>query len=206
MPFIPTPNAVQAELIYNWDSQICETVLDYVKASPWNSDSMAELAEGLLETWNANLKGSMPTTLSLIGVRVTDISSQTGPVVEQGIGLPSVGTAASPSLPNNVAIVFTKRTGLRGRSYRGRIYHPGLLESNVVGNTVDAVTAAALRSKWEAFLAIPLTVAADEALMVVVSRQNNNVPRAEGVATLVENLTTDGIVDSQRRRLPRRGA
>lgn len=205
MPFIPTPNAVQAELVYNWDSQICQTVLHYVKASPWNPDSMAELAEGLLETWDSNLKGSMPTTLSLIGVRVTDISSQTGPVVEQNIGLPSTGTAASASLPNNVAIVFTKRTGLRGRSYRGRIYHPGLLEANVVGNQVDSTVASALRQKWEQFLAIPLTVAADEALMVVVSKQNNNVSRSEGVATLVTGLTTDGLIDSQRRRLPRRG-
>ena len=50
-----------------------------------------------------------------------------------------------------------------------------------------------------------LPVTLDPWSMVVVSRYENNAPRAEGIATLVDRLSSDGVIDSQRRRLPGRG-
>lgn len=203
MPYIPVPNTAQLELIYDWGGQVCETVLHYVKASPWTVDLLTDLCESATLEWDAVMQTQMPTTLSLIGVRATDLASQTGAVVNYGTGLPLAGTAVSPSLPNNVALVVTKRTALRGRSYRGRLYHPGLNEGQVTGNIVGPSSVATIVGLWNNFLSLAVT--GDEANMCVVSRYNNLAPRVTGVATLVTNLTSDGFVDSQRRRLPGRG-
>lgn len=205
MPFIPTPNTAQLELVYNWAGQVCETVLHYTKASPWTFEHLEELVDVARATWITNMVTRMPGTLSLITVRGIDISSETGPVAETTQDLPATGSAPNPSLPNNVAITITKRTALRGRSYRGRIYHPGLMENQVAGNLVDPASLTGIVGAWEEFLALSLPLQADEALMVVVSLRNAGQPRTEGVATLVTNLTSDGTVDSQRRRLPGRG-
>ena len=206
MDYIPVPNTAQLELIQSWNGQVVENVLHYVKASPWNADQMAELAEGAKEQWNTSIRSQISDQLSLTEIRVTDLASQTGSVVNYGTGLPIMGAQASPSLPNNVAVVFTKRTALRGRSYRGRIYQPGLVEGSVVGNTVTGATLSNLRNGWDDMRVIPLIIAVDEGLMVVVSRYQNLAPRVTGEATLVTAITTDGVIDSQRRRLPGRGS
>lgn len=206
MPFIPTPNCAQVELVYNWAGQICQTVLHYTKSAPWTFEHLTELADVARANWITEMISRQPETLALIGVRAVDLSSETGPSVEISTDLPAPGTAPNPSLPNNCAIVVTKRTALRGRSYRGRIYHPGLMENQVAGNTVDPSSLVGIVQAWETFLALSLPEIPDEALMVVLSLRNEGNPRTQGVATLVTGLTSDGTVDSQRRRLPGRGA
>jgi len=206
MPFIPTPNCVQLELVYDWDGQRCQNVLHYVKSAPWDSSDMFELCEQAKDTWNTYIVSRVSDTLSLVEIKCIDLSSQTGLVVNYTTGLPIQGGQTSPSLPNNCALVVTKRTLKRGRSYRGRIYHPGLVEGFVTGNNVLGATATAIRDAWDNFRGINLPVAVDDALMVVLSYYENNAPRAQGEATLVENLTVNTVVDSQRRRLPGRGA
>jgi len=206
MDYIPVPNTVQLELIQSWNGQVVENVLHYVKASPWNADEMEELAEQAKDQWNTSIRTQISDQLSLTEIRVTDLASQTGSVVNYGTGLPITGGQSSPSLPNNVAVVFTKRTALRGRSFRGRIYQPGLIEGSVIGNNVTSSTLTNLRNGWDAMRLLPLTIAVDEGLMVVVSRYADLAPRVTGVATLVTSITTDGVIDSQRRRLPGRGS
>jgi hypothetical protein len=206
MDYIEVPNTAQLELVYNWGGQQCQNVLHYLKATPWTAAQLEELAEEAADLWTVQFPGVMPTTLSLIEVVATDLSDQFGPSITHGTGLPVAGTNASPSLPNNVALVVTKRTASRGRSFRGRIYHPGLVESQVVGNTVNPSDVTAILGRWGWFQLINLPVAVDEGIMVVVSRHFEGQPRTTGVTTIVTSLTSDGTVDSQRRRLPGRGA
>ena len=203
MPFIPVPNTAQFELIYNWSGQVCENVLHYVKASPWDYDDL-ELVCGLLRSkWDTAVQPAMPTTLSLTSIKGTDMSSQTGPTITYATGLPLAGLSGSPSLPNNCALVITKRTALRGRSFRGRLYMPGLVEADVTNNNVSGAQVAAFIVMWNNFLVCDM--GDDEALLCVVSKFSGGSARATGVATLVANLTSDGVIDSQRNRLPGRG-
>jgi len=203
MEYIPVPNTAQLEFVFNWGGQVCQNVLHYVKASPWTITNLEELCGAAIGEYVSQFNINNPTNMSLTMVRATDLSSQNGPVYESSDTLPATGSNGSPSLPNNCAVVVTKRTALRGRSYRGRIYHMGLTEGSVTENQVLAASMTGILSRWTTLLALPLT--ADEALMCVVSRYNNNAPRTTGVATLVTNLTSDGFIDSQRRRLPGRG-
>lgn len=204
MPYVPVLNTAQLELLYIWNNQRCENVLHYVKASPWDNTTLTQLCAAAVSKWAAHFASFMPNTLSLVEIIATDMASNTGPVVNFGTGLPIVGGTTNPSLPNNCSVVVTKRTALRGRSYRGRIYHPGLTEGMVIDNQVVTASLTLTMNAWNQFKV--LAIGGDEALLCVVSRIQNDVPLATGIATLVTQLTSDGLVDSQRRRLPGRGA
>lgn len=204
MAYIPVDNVCQAELFYTWDGQLCETVLHFEPDVSLTPTMMTELGAFLVSWWDTQMQTEVPTTLTLNQIKFTDLTIDIGPVVNYSAGLPLTGTDVSPSLPNSCALVITKRTILRGRSYRGRIYHPGLTEADVTGNTVSGTFVAALISRYSMLLT-PVTSLANWN-MVVISRRNGGVDRTEGVATPVVSLDSDGRVDSQRRRLPGRGS
>lgn len=206
MAFVPTPNCVQLEMVMLWNSQVVQNVFHYVKSAPWDVDSMEELGDGFVGAIAAGFDTLVSDTLSVTSLRITDLSAQNAPSIEYGTGLPIAGEAVSPSLPNSVTCVVSKRTQLRGRSFRGRIYHCGLVESQVTGNVLGTGVAAALVAFYSSLNPINLPTITDEAIMVVLSRFSEGSPRATGLATPVNSFTCDGIIDSQRRRLPGRGA
>jgi hypothetical protein len=139
-----------------------------------------------------------------VAVKVTDLSSVSGFSLTLTGSLPIAGGNASPALPNNTALVITKRTLQRGRSFRGRIFHPGLTENQVTANQVAGATVSALVAAYENFKGFTLTDG--EAVLCVLSRYSGGNARVTGLMTPVENFTSDGFIDSQRRRLPGRGA
>ena len=204
MAFIPILNVVQVELVFNWNGQVVENVLHYSKASPWNPAAAAELGAGLVTWWNTGMKPIVSSTLQFQQIKFTDLASETGFTLAYATGLPLNGTSGSPSSPNNVTVAMTKRTALRGRSYRGRIFHLGLVEEQCVNSALNTGVAAGLVALYAALTDFPLT--GDEAILCVASRYNNGAPRVTGVATPVVSITTDGVIDSQRRRLPGRGS
>lgn len=203
MEFIPTPKTIQVELMYLWDSQTVQTVLHYDAADAIAPTEYPNIGAQIVSLWNANLKGCITTGVSLTQVKITDMASEFGPSLSYGTGLPIAATLTGPSLPNNCALCVTKRTILRGRSYRGRIYHPGLGEPDVTANTVSAARVNTILAAYEALRVV--TANSIVYYMCVVSKVGDGVPRAEGIPTRVQSFTTDGLVDSQRRRLPGRG-
>lgn len=208
MAFIPTPNCAQVEINCSMNGQRTQWVLHYVinPAAPYTVASLGNLAAGIVTHLNvASVKSKWPSTMSVTGVRAIDMGSQTGPAVEASSGLPIQGTHAGASLPNNVALCLTKRTSNRGRSFRGRLYFGPLTETDVLGNIVDAAFVTSLIGNFaNGFLTITNGATVHE--LVVLSRFNNGVPRSVGIPTNVDNWTSDGVIDSQRRRLPGRGA
>lgn len=204
MPYVPAPNCVQAELFYNWNGQACETVLHYEATTAHTPTQCSDLAAALVTWWGGTWKGWFPTTLSLVGVKVTDLATAVSPVYDASSGLPILGTNGSPSLPNNVALAITKRTAARGRAYRGRIYLPGMVEVQVTDNAVSAAYITNFITGLGTIRNVSVTGQIFK--MVVLSRYIGVAPRSEAIATDVTGFTTDGIIDSQRRRLPGRGA
>lgn len=204
MPFVPATNVIQAELIYNWDGEICENVLHYQSQAGATQDAIVELGAWLVTWFDTHLQPNISEHLSLTNIKLTDLSSENGVAFDYAIGLPLQGGAQGDSLPNNCALVFSKRTMFRGRSYRGRIYMPGLCEAFVAGNSVISAARGPILDAWQELLA-PNTVL-ETWTLVVVSRIHNGVERASAVVTYVSNITTDWGIDSQRRRLPGRGS
>jgi hypothetical protein len=203
MPFIPVLGIVQAELVYLWQGQFVQNVLHYDTPGATTITEMEELGDLLVDWFDVQLQPQVTSQLSLVEVKLTDLTSEFGPVVEWTTGLPIVGTNIGQTMPNNVAIVMTKRTVFRGKSFRGRIYHPGLVEAQVTNNQLVPATQTLLLTNYNAL--VELEGAGGLYTLQVVSRYTNNAPREIGVATPVISITTDGFIDSQRRRLPGRG-
>lgn len=207
MVYIPVPDTAQVEMVALMAGQRTQWVLHYKKDPVGNYDvpALSDLAAALVAAINgASVKGLFPTTWSLIEVRAIDMEDQFGPAVSASSGLPIVGTRAGGQLPNNVALVLTKRTSARGRSFRGRLYFGPLVEADVTDNTVSGAIVTSIIGNLGAVL-LTVVGASFTHRLQVVSRFTNNAARVTGIATQVTGWTSDGIVDSQRRRLPGRG-
>ena len=204
MAYIPVLDTVQAELILLVDGQRCENVFHFHTSTPFTVTDMDLLATDLIAFWDAQFKTQYNSTVFLSEVKITDMSAQNAPSVTSGAGLPIAGTRTGVQLPNNCAVVFTKRTALRGRSYRGRVYFGPLGEPDVVNNAATPALVTGLLSRYETMKT--RVIGARTWNMAVVSRFQNGNPLAFGVATNVSGFTSDGVIDSQRRRLPGRGS
>lgn len=203
MAYIPVPNIAQLEFTYAWQGQRCQNVLHYFNEVNWTSALLLGLANAAVAEWNTNVKPRCVATLQLVEVKATDLETQTGPVAFASSGLPVTGTLSGTSVPNNVTVALTKRTDQRGRSYRGRIFHPGLAQTDITTNTIVAGALTAILAAWTALLVV--SDGTNPCEMCVVSRFQGGAPLGTGIHTIVTGLTSDGIVDSQRRRLPGRG-
>lgn len=195
----------KAVLNFTWDQQLCANVMHFVEVGGVQAPDPQELAERLALWWEASVKVAVAQSVSLVSVSATDLSSDAEPGVIVTTGLPESGSVGQVSLPNNVSCVMSLRTGLRGRSFRGRIYHVGLAEGMVVDNRVSTVPLADLVGAYG--LLTNLAGGGGEPVhqIAVLSYFANNALRSSPVATPVTSVTSDGIIDSQRRRLPGRG-
>lgn len=104
-------------------------------------------------------------------------------------------------MPNNVALVMSLRTGIRGRSYRGRVYVGGIPESNALGNNALAAYRDALVDRYDDLLIFAVGIGIPDAQLVVLSYFANGVVRASPVATPVSSVTADTRFDTMRRRM-----
>lgn len=204
MPFVPALDTVQLEVTLLLEGQRIQNVYHYTVASSVTPVNMLAFANDYVNYWDVNWKGWYPTTVSLIEVKVTDLNIDTGPVVFATASLPIVGTRVGAALPNNCALVLTKRTIKRGRSFRGRTYFGPLCEPDVTANAVSGtfVSGAITRMQGQ----IEQIVGAETWTMCVLSRISDGAYRDFAETEPVIAISSDGLVDSQRRRLPGRGS
>jgi hypothetical protein len=204
MAFIPVPDCAQVEIVFSVESQIVENVRFY-QGTDLSGTSLAALVEAVNAAIRDQLLPLLHSSLSLIRVVGQIIDAVDGIVYTSTTSLPAAGGAGGTSLPNNVAMCVSLRTAQAGRSFRGRNYICGipsaqrstnnLLESSFVSDVIDAWTT------------VGLAAVDDGWVPVVVSRFHDGAPRTTGVATeITSTIATDNIIDSQRRRLPGRGA
>lgn len=203
MPFVPVDDTLQVEFLVTCNGQKVENVVHYEADAAWTIIDMQAFGTPLVTWWVNNIRPLCHTGTSLRAIRMTDLRTAIAPVIEFNTGLPSVGSGVGASLPNSISTVITKRTVLRGRSYRGRIYTYGMQETQMDQDAINSAVTASYIAAWTA--ALTFTVGAIIWNMVVVSRFQNGAWLANGETTAVLNFTSDGIVDSQRRRLSGRG-
>lgn len=201
MPFIPVPNTAMVEIRMLLDNQRIENTLYFYNPAPWDSASLVQLTNEVGSWWNTSFKPMVPTVVTLSSVSARDLSVVDGESAENGYNVP--GTYSDTPMPNNVSLCVSFRTGLAGRSRRGRNYLPCLPRSEVTNNVVAALYRQNVVNAYMDLLEV-----ADENSWqwVVVSRFTNKLPRVTGIFTPVANVViVDATVDSMRRRLPGRG-
>jgi len=168
-----------------------------------NATDLSNIGSALASYWVAEMLPLQSNALTLTQVVVTWLAVENGVQAVFGVTPVAPGGQVSAGLPGNVSLAVSFRTGLSGRSFRGRNYLAGLTEGQVTGNEISSTAAAAFVDVYEGLLP---TLTALSLTHVVVSRFAGGLPRVSGVATpVVSYLTTDLVVDSQRRRLTGRG-
>lgn len=204
MPFQPVPKVAHVALNGTLHGELIQSNLYFLTPDPeWRVDSLTLLADGVNAWWAANLRQHQGPAYTLRNVVATDLTTEIAPQVTSTIGLPLAGTATGATLPGSLALCISFRTGLTGRSARGRNYFPGLTEDQVNGNAVAAGTVNAVAIAYQQLLAGGI----EGFTWVVVQRWSNKVELAAGVPRPILSVTVvDVNVDSQRRRLAGRGA
>jgi len=200
--FIPAPDIVKVEFRYTMLGQQTMNVFYFFQEGGWTVTSMNAFADFAEDTWNTNIKPLLHAGTTLREIVVTELSAESSFQITNPSG--AVGTRAGTPLPNNIALVVSFRTGLTGRSRRGRVYHSGVVEADVTENSFNNTQAFEIRTAYEDFFTS--FIAEGDWVHVIVSYCEDGVWRENALITPVAAYTiVDTVVDSQRRRLPGRG-
>lgn len=208
-PFVPAAGTIQVDLRFRLDDQWLSNTFyaSKIVGTPTSAE-MATLGSLVVGWYTNDYRNQLPTAVTLNEIYLRDISQQSGPILSVTSTLPLAGALTGQVLPNNVTFTVSLRTGLAGRSYRGRIYVTGIRFADVASsepNSLVAARANGIVASWNA-LRNALLVNLQPYQMCVVSRYTNLAPRTTAVVTPVTNvLAVDRVLDSQRRRLPKRG-
>ena len=201
MPFVAVPATVKASFFYTLSGQPAMNRI-HISVAPTlpTAGDCATIAAALASWWLGNCQALVPATMLLRAVEAVSIAEANGPQATFSAGLPAAGTHNSPALPNNVSLAVSLRSGLTGRSARGRWFWAGLTEDQVTENLVGAGPAADIVAAIDNLLS---TIAGLSAFPAIVSYVANGVPRPGGPVKffISDALLVDDVVDSQRGRL-----
>lgn len=204
MAFIIVPNTLSAELRYEYAGEECENTLYFQKTTGWTPSEMASFGSDLMLWWSDNLKPLQGVNCIMREIYLRDLSSATGWAVTVTPVGSGAGTAPGDPHPSNVSLSVSFRSDRAGRSYRGRNYTLGMTDAHTTQSTASSVYIDAIEA---AYNELPTVATNHDAIWSIVSRYTNGAPRAQGIATaVVQALVVDSTTDSQRNRLPGRGA
>lgn len=137
MPFVAIADTAKVELL-SFDASVNTNVVNVIHAKTDGAPTLPDLAAiatafaTFQTSFTANLAGS---DVSSVSVTVTDLNTPTGPQYV----LPNPGSASSgtPAASGLCALVKLT-TGIRGRSFRGRIYMGPLGAGEIVGDQISS--------------------------------------------------------------------
>ena len=201
MPFIPVPGVIQTEVRATYLNVPVENVLHWWagEASVPPSDP-GNVALSLGTAWVGNPLAHVSDQYVLREIFAFDMTVQAGVMATDTTVADENGTLSDAAMPGSLAAVVSLRTGLRGRSYRGRKYICGLVETEVTGNLIGSTRLASFVADFEAIMDDVLTATGYQ--LCIVSTRQNGVDLTTGVRTPVQSvLVTSPNVRSQRGRL-----
>jgi len=201
MPFIPVPNVVEYRMVHTYLNQRLTNSIYVQYDQPPSPNDLQTGAQQIAQLWAANIIPNLSSDCVFTEVYARDLSFQSSFVYTfTGTPLPVSGSAFGQPMPSHVAVVVSLRTGLAGRSYRGRLYIGGLTELQVDGDYPNPAVRNAITVGVSAVIVGMLGATQRP---VVVSRYQAGLPRNPGVATpILSVLNVTRRVASQRKRLP----
>lgn len=206
MAFVPAPNIIMAEVRYLLDNQHIENRLMINNSAAVDAAALEAMAI-LVWNWAENdLFPFLNASLRLVEVLTTDLTTVNGGQFTYAPDATTVGSEGGACLPNECAFCVSLRSTSRGRSARGRIYIPAIpVSAMVTQNNLSTTAASNLVSAVNSLVSLLLSGGKP---LTIVSYVSNGIPRVGGpVYFEVENaVSTDTIIDSQRRRKPGVGA
>lgn len=204
MAFIPVPNVAKVSVEQELDGEPVVNTLYFYNANGWGMPGLTNLALDIGTWWASGLAPQLSTAIALEQVVATDLSAQISSQYTYEPENRPNGLVVSDSIPNNAALCVSLRSPFRGRSARGRNYVGGIPEIHTTRSRVRPETIQGIIDAYEQLLTVGPQ---NSSTWVVVSTRSNKQPRAEGVFLPVQSVVVvDDVLDSQKRRLPGRGA
>lgn len=198
MPFIPVPNVAHCRLEGTLDGQqILNNLYFEISGGGITPTNIAALALAVRTWYTDTLTLQLSEYFQTLRVVATDLTTQNGVQAESADT--QAGAVTGEAVSNNVAAVVSFRTGIGGRSYRGRNYVAGMPGSVVTQNLISGTFSTNLLTAYGALIGAGTFLAGWQ--WCVVSRYANNLPRVAGVASPVTNvLMVSQYVRSMRTR------
>lgn len=199
MPAVYIPNWVQVTFkgtqagfqvvnTFNWR---------YSGAGPLTPADLLAIANACFASFGAQFKAALSSTYNLDVIEARDMAAVGAGVAQVFPAQPQPGAVSGNPEAANVAACISLRTGLSGRSHRGRVFLGPLGQSMLAGSFFT-----------NGFLLI-LQTFADRLLVGQVTGGRTYTPavasRRLAALTDIVSYVIDNKADSQRRRLPGRG-
>lgn len=210
-PFVPFPNGAKVTMNYTQaDGSPAVNTLWFQKGSDWDSAQLTTLANGIAVWADAgsgahSVQERMSDNFELSSVEARAMDAQGAPVVISTDGLPLVGTVDGASIPLGLTFAVTLRTGLAGKSQRGRIFMVGLPASalaNEQENVMDATYVADAIVAWNSLIAAAADIISG-CVWGVASHRHNKAYRDAVSFTPITSIGSSKLtLDFQRRRAP----
>lgn len=144
------------------------------------------------DAWQTNMSPRQISGVSLVATRVKFGPNATGPSAEVASSIP--GGAGGAGVSSAVSVLIHKTTGAGGRAGRGRMFVPGLQETDV--SDAGAITGATLTA-WQTSASGLLT---DLGTALLIPALLHGVGSPITTPSTILTLTVDGVVGTQRRR------
>ena len=201
MAFVAAPNIIMVEWRQTMAAQQIESRIMLDNFADPDASSLEAAAIAAWDWWENDLAPNLTVDVALREVVATNMGSIDGAQFMYAPDATTTGELSGPTLPNEVAICLSFRTGNRGRSARGRMFISGLPDnSRDTPNTISTTYASAILTSGAALL----TAFTGTPQFVIVSYFSEGAARPGGPVyfPVTSVVLTDRVVDSQRRRKP----
>lgn len=201
MATVYAPNVAEVLMNFTYQGEPAQNTLYFLNVLEPTETNLADLAQALYGVWETVAAPFCPSSVTLNNIEANSLDQAEAPTFTYTPPTAKSGEDILPAASNNVTIAVSFRTGLGGRSRRGRNYWVGLLEANVNNNRLDSSVRTAILGYYSGMIG-------DEAVAPgwrwgVYSRFSNKTPRLTGLFTPITSVVfTNDVVDSQRNRLP----
>jgi len=201
MAFQSAPQCAEAVIIGTSGAKPIYNVLNFTFGATYSGADVTNLAAAVSTQVMNEYPDLVNGNVTLYGVRakglanINDFQHQTAPT-------PDPGNVGTKPLPANTSLCVTLRSGLTGRSARGRFYAFPTGDANLSTSPdlFEATYAADLVTMLEH---ISTAAAAQGWAMCVLSRFAANAARPVGIPFIITDIGARNLTcDSQRGRLP----
>lgn len=200
MPFVPATNVLEVAALGTYSGEEVVNVWHVEKPAGSIQEDDLDNVAGIFDLWySTDFAPLVHTSWTHNRTRVRDLSAQDGLVKEYAVN--TVGQRSGSPLPGSNTVCISLRSGLAGRSRRGRKYFSGSVHADLVGADVNLWSTAHLDDMRDAVAALNATLTGDYEL-VIVSKFSLGAPRATALVSRVTAVViATGRVTSQRGRL-----
>lgn len=204
--FIPVPGVFKVALNYTLHGQQIANVMHVKSGAGVLTADADRISAVFANWWNTSARLVCSNQTALVRIVLDALDAEASLHKEYTTGWTSAGASTSVVLSAGVTACFKLSTGIRGRSYRGRFYWPGI-KTDAVNTNLSQLLAAARDSYIASLTALRTGLTGDAAgdKLVIVSYCQDGAWLVTGIWTEVTGVTGHLQLDSMRRRLPGRG-